>query len=65
MLVVILVDNAVVFHEESTSPLVSLPISFNFPKPPSPKTLITKFYPENTDVEHSETVLKKVHINYL
>ena len=33
---------------------------FNFPKPPSSKTLITKFDPENTDVEHSRTVLKKV-----
>ena len=33
---------------------------FSFPKPPSPKTLITKFDPENTDVEHSKTVLKKV-----
>ena len=35
---------------------------FNFPKPPSPKTLITKFDPENTDtdVDHSLTVLKKV-----
>ena len=33
---------------------------FNFPKPPSPKTLITKFDPENTDVDHSRTVLKKV-----
>ena len=34
---------------------------FNFPKPPSPKTRITKFDPENTDVEHSRTVLQKVH----
>ena len=33
---------------------------FSFPKPPSPKTLITKFDPENTDIEHSKTVLKKV-----
>ena len=35
---------------------------FNFPKPPSPKTLITKFDPENTDtdVDHSLTALKKV-----
>ena len=33
---------------------------FNFPKPPSSKTLITKFDPENTDVEQSRTVLKKV-----
>ena len=33
---------------------------FSFPKPPNPKTLITKFDPENTDVEHSKTVLKKV-----
>ena len=33
---------------------------FNFPKPPSPKTLITKFDPENTDIEHSKTVLEKV-----
>ena len=33
---------------------------FSFPKPPSQKTLITKFDPENTDVEHSGTVLKKV-----
>ena len=32
---------------------------FSFPKPPSPKTLITKFDPE-TDVEHSKAVLKKV-----
>ena len=32
---------------------------FNFPKPPSPKTLITKF-DENTDIEHSKTVLEKV-----
>ena len=33
---------------------------FNFPKPPSLKTLITKFDPENTDVEQSTTVLQKV-----
>ena len=35
---------------------------FNFPKPPSPRTLITKFDPENTDtgVDHSLTLLKKV-----
>ena len=35
---------------------------FDFPKPPSPKTLITKFDPENTDTDtdHSLTVLKKV-----
>ena len=32
---------------------------FSFPKPPSPKTLITKFDPE-TDVEHSKAVLNKV-----
>ena len=31
---------------------------FSFPKPPSPKNLITKFDPE-TDVEHSKAVLKK------
>ena len=33
---------------------------FNFPEPPSPKTLITKFDPENTDVDHYLTVLKNV-----
>ena len=32
---------------------------FNFPKPPSPKTLITRF-DQNTDVEHSKAVLEKV-----
>ena len=32
---------------------------FNFPKPPSPKTMITKF-DENIDIEHSKTVLEKV-----
>ena len=32
---------------------------FRFPKPPSPKTIITKADPE-TDVEHSKAVLKKV-----
>ena len=32
---------------------------FNFPKPPSPKTMITKF-DENTDIENSKTVLEKV-----
>ena len=33
---------------------------FSFPKPPSPKTLITKFDPEYTDTEHSSAVLEKV-----
>ena len=33
---------------------------FHFPKPPSPKTLITTFDPENTDIEPSKTVLKRV-----
>ena len=33
---------------------------FDFLKPPSPKTLITEFDPENTDVQYSKTVLKKV-----
>ena len=32
---------------------------FNFPKPPSPKTLITRF-DQNTDVERSKAVLEKV-----
>ena len=32
---------------------------FSFPKPPSPKTLITKFDPENTDVEHSKNCVEK------
>ena len=34
---------------------------FNFPKPPSPEILITKFDPEDTDTDfdHSLTVLKK------
>ena len=31
---------------------------FNFPEPPSPKTLITKFDPESTYVDHSLSVLK-------
>lgn len=33
---------------------------FSFPKPPSPKTLLTNFDPEYTDVEPSKAVLKKV-----
>ena len=32
---------------------------FNFPKPPSPNTLITKV-DQNIDIEHSKTVLEKV-----
>ena len=46
-------------HKHSTYCKRNKTCRFSFPKPPSPKTLITKFDPE-TDVERSKAVLKKV-----
>ena len=47
-------------HKHSSCCIRNKSCRFNFPKPPSSKTIITKFDPENTDVEKSSTVLKKV-----
>ena len=46
-------------HKHSSCCKRNITGHFNFPKSPSSETLITKFDPENTDVEQSSTVLEK------